>query len=129
MNEYYAFYRQSITMTSDLIAKTEARRRLLRLSQQELAQELSMSQGHYSKLARRQVPLATAAEAKLKDWLEQSRKGSHRKSEETERLAGLIALHANGLSDAVKAFLKEVGTPPPLAGHSARTPTRPPRPS
>lgn len=110
MNEYYAFYAQSSIMTSDLIAKTEARRRLLHLSQQRLAGQLGMTQGHYSKLVRRQVPLAPAAEAKLKDWLEQSRNGSHRKDEETERLAGLISLHANGLSDAVKAFLKEVGS-------------------
>jgi transcriptional regulator with XRE-family HTH domain len=103
-------------MTSDLIAKTEARRRLLRLSQQELAHQLGMTQGHYSKVMRLQVPLAPASEAKLKGWLEQSHKGSHRKGEETERLAGLIALHANGLSDAVNAFLKEVGSKSPVAG-------------
>ena len=96
-------------MTSELIAKIEARRRLLRLSQQGLAQQLGMTQGHYSKLVRRQVPLAQAAETKMKDWLKQSHKGSRRTGEETERLAGMIALHANGLSDAVKAFLKEIG--------------------
>lgn len=94
-------------MTTDLIAKTETMRRLLRLSQQELAQQLGVTQGHYSKLVRRQVPLAPAAETKLKDWLEQSHKDSDRKGEETERLVGLIALHAHSLSDAVKAFLKE----------------------
>jgi transcriptional regulator with XRE-family HTH domain len=96
-------------MTTDLIAKAEARRRVLRLSQQQLAEQLGVTQGHYSKLVRRQVPLAPAAETKLKDWLEQSHKDSDRKCEETERLAGLIALHANGLSEAVKAFLKEHG--------------------
>jgi hypothetical protein len=96
-------------MTSNLIARTEARRRLLQLSQQGLARELGITQGHYSKLVRRQVPLASGAEAKLKAWLEQSQKQPHRQGEETERLAGLIALHANGLSDAVKAFLKEIG--------------------
>jgi len=96
-------------MTTDLIARTEARRRVLRLSQQQLAQQLGVTQGHYSKLVRRQIPLAPGAETKLKDWLERSHKDSDRKGEEAERLAGLIALHANGLSDAVKAFLKEQG--------------------
>jgi transcriptional regulator with XRE-family HTH domain len=96
-------------MTTDLIARTEARRRALRLSQQQLAEQLGVTQGYYSKLVRRQVPLAPAAETKLKDWLETSHEDSDRKGEETERLAGLIALHANGLSDAVKAFLKEHG--------------------
>jgi hypothetical protein len=116
-------------MTSDLIAKTEARRRLLRLSQQDLAQQLDMTQGHYSKLVRRLVPLAPSAEGKLKDWLEQSHNGAHRKGDETERLAGLIALHANGLSDAVKAFLKELGNQSQVEARPTKTLVPRPRPS
>ena len=74
-------------MTTDLIAQTEARRRVLRLSQQSLARELGMTQGYYSKLVRRQVPLSHSTETRLTDWLAQSEERTRHQSEEVERLA------------------------------------------
>jgi transcriptional regulator with XRE-family HTH domain len=95
-------------MTSDLIANIEARRRLLRMSQQALALEIGMTQGHYSKLLRGRAPLASSAEAKLSAWLEQTDDRGRQQNEESQRLAALIAHHANGLNDAVKALLNRV---------------------
>jgi transcriptional regulator with XRE-family HTH domain len=106
MNNIHS-YVQTNLMASDLIAKTEARRRLMRLSQQELARDLGITQGHYSKLVRGHVPLASKAEVRLSAWLERS-KLPDRESQERERLAGLIADHANKLNAAVKALLNEI---------------------
>jgi transcriptional regulator with XRE-family HTH domain len=71
MNEYYAFYMDEPTPTSDLLAAIEVKRTLVGLSQEKLAEQLGMSQGHYSKLVSGRVILGQKSLTRIQRWLEQ----------------------------------------------------------
>jgi transcriptional regulator with XRE-family HTH domain len=57
---------------SDLIAEVENVRQSARMSQAEVAHQMGVSQGHYSKVVANRVPLAPKMAAKMIAWLEQS---------------------------------------------------------
>jgi transcriptional regulator with XRE-family HTH domain len=66
-----AFYhaRTDLTM-SDLLATIEAARFRGRLSQSEVARVLGVTQGHYSKVIMRRVPLTAGLCERMEAWLE-----------------------------------------------------------
>jgi transcriptional regulator with XRE-family HTH domain len=86
----------------------EARRRLLKTTQQVLAEQLGMTQGHYSKLVRGRAPLGGAAEVQLKRWLARAHPAPRRRAKEIERLTGLVTLHSSALNEAVKALVEQI---------------------
>lgn len=55
----------------DLIAEVESLRQSERMSQAEVAGQLGVSQGQYSKVVAKRVPLAPKMAAKLAAWLNQ----------------------------------------------------------
>ncbi|MCB1381307.1 MAG: helix-turn-helix transcriptional regulator [Alphaproteobacteria bacterium] len=57
---------------SDLIAEVENVRQSARMSQAEVAHQMGVSQGQYSKVVANRVPLAPKMAAKMKAWLEQN---------------------------------------------------------
>ncbi|MYA86853.1 MAG: helix-turn-helix transcriptional regulator [Boseongicola sp. SB0662_bin_57] len=56
---------------TDLIATTENLRRSERMSQAEVAREMGISQGHYSKVVAKRVPLAPKMATRVTVWLQQ----------------------------------------------------------
>ncbi|WP_445682726.1 helix-turn-helix domain-containing protein [Radicibacter daui] len=57
-----------MTMT-DLINELEAARQARRISQAEVAGDLGISQGHYSKIVARNVTLTRKMSLRMSDWL------------------------------------------------------------
>ena len=108
MNEYYAFYLVTRSVSHELLVRVEARRRLLKMTQQVLAEQLGMTQGHHSKLIRGRAQLGGGAEVELKRWLAQVRTAPRRRAKEIERLTGLVTLHSNALNEAVKALVEQI---------------------
>lgn len=53
----------------DLIGEMEARRQVLRLSQEMVALQVGVSQGQYSKVVMRKVPLTPKMAARMNRWL------------------------------------------------------------
>ena len=96
------------SVSHELLVQVEARRRLLKMTQQVLAEQLGMTQGHYSKLIRGRVPLRGGAEVQLKRWLARARPAPRRRAKEIERLTGLVTFHSNALNEAVKALFEQV---------------------
>lgn len=58
----------------DLILSVDEARRAKRMSQLEIADQLGISQGHYSKVLSRSVGLSAKLTVKMEDWLEVSGK-------------------------------------------------------
>jgi len=56
---------------SNLIEEVENVRQSERMSQAEVAHQMRVSQGHYSKVVANRVPLAPKMAARMKAWLEQ----------------------------------------------------------
>lgn len=53
----------------DLIDDLEAMRQEMRVSQSEIARQLGISQGHYSKVAARNAPLTRKMAVRIEHWL------------------------------------------------------------
>jgi transcriptional regulator with XRE-family HTH domain len=56
---------------TDLIAEVENVRQSQRMSQAEVAHQMGVSQGQYSKVVANRVPLAPKMATRMKAWLEQ----------------------------------------------------------
>lgn len=55
----------------DLISEVENLRQSKRMSQAEVARQMGVSQGQYSKVIARRVPLAAKMTVRMRSWLEQ----------------------------------------------------------
>lgn len=57
----------------DLIGEMETRRQALRLSQETVASQIGVSQGQYSKVIMRRVPLTPKMASRMNGWLVSAR--------------------------------------------------------
>lgn len=87
---------------SELMAAAENARDAASLSQQQLAQVLGLTQGHYSKLAAGKVKPGPKAETSIRRWLNQQAAtppDADARRAEMQRLAAEITMHCMRLTE------------------------------